>query len=91
MDLKKIEELETKINFWNQKLISSKSEVEIAILNDKVAQAKKEIEQLKEKKQKQHIKQHIDAPAMVDRNTDDMIELSRGQIMNSGNVFGLEI
>lgn len=91
MDLKKIEELEAKIKFWNRKLLSSKNEVEIAVLNDKISQAKKEIEQLKEKKQKQHIKQHIDAPAVVDRKSNDMIELSRGQIMNSGDVFGMQI
>lgn len=82
-----INDLKSKINFWQRKLEQTKNSSEGALLLDKISNAKKEILELNNNKNEQKIKHHIDAPAMADSTPSNNLNLERGQIMNSGDVF----
>lgn len=83
----RINDLQSKINFWQRKLEQTKNSSEGALLLDKISNAKKEILELNNNKNEQKIKHHIDAPAMADSTPSNNLNLERGQIMNSGDVF----
>lgn len=83
----RINDLQNKINFWQRKLEQTKNSSEGALLLDKISNAKKEILELNNNKNEQKIKHHIDAPAMADSTPSNNLNLERGQIMNSGDVF----
>ena len=83
----RINDLQNKINFWQRKLEQTKNSSEGALLLDKINNAKKEILELNNNKNEQKIKHHIDAPAMADSTPSNNLNLERGQIMNSGDVF----
>ena len=83
----RINDLQSKINFWQRKLKQTKNSSEGALLLDKISNAKKEILELNNNKNEQKIKHHIDAPAMADSTPSNNLNLERGQIMNSGDVF----
>lgn len=83
----RINDLQIKINFWQRKLEQTKNSSEGALLLDKISNAKKEILELNNNKNEQKIKHHIDAPAMADSTPSNNLNLERGQIMNSGDVF----
>lgn len=82
-----IESLEKKIGFWEEKLNNSRDSVETAVLDSKISAARKEITKLKAKNNKSEIKDQIEVPSIADRSSDCNITLTRGQIMNSGNVY----
>ena len=86
----KIEDLEKKIIFWKDKLKQTNNASNAAILSDKISSARKEIEKLSSGEREKKIVQQIDAPAMIDK-ISNPVTLERGQIMNSGEVYVLEL
>ena len=94
MDLSResIEKLEEQIKFWTNRLKVVHDAVERATLENKIQNAKKEIDRKKLNIEKPEVKTQIDAPALVDRvEGSSSIELSRGQIMNAGDVFAITL
>lgn len=85
-----VEILKKKITFWNSKMLNSKNMEERAILDSKIKEAKQKIVELQKSNLVQTAESHIDAPSIADRD-ESVIHLSRGQIMNSGNVFSITI
>lgn len=85
-----IESLKNKISFWDKGMKHTKNMVERALLDSKIREAKQKIRELEMEKSVQKIESLVDAPSIADHNG-DMVHLSRGQIMNSGNVFSITI
>ena len=85
-----VESLKNKISFWNKKMEQSRNMEERALLDSKIREAKQKIKELEIKKSEQKIESFVDAPSIADHNN-DIVHLSRGQIMNSGNVFSITI
>ena len=85
-----IESLKNKISFWIKGMEHSRNMVERALLDSKIREAKQKIKELEIEKSDQKAESIVDAPSIADHNG-DMVHLSRGQIMNSGNVFSITI
>lgn len=85
-----VESLNNKISFWKKKIEHSRNMEERALLDSKIRDAKQKIRELEMKKFNQKAESLVDAPSIADHDN-DMIHLSRGQIMNSGNVFSITI
>ena len=85
-----VESLKNKILFWTKGMEHSRNMEERALLDSKIRDAKQKIRELEIKKSDQKVESLVDAPSIADHNG-DMVHLSRGQIMNSGNVFSITI
>ena len=85
-----VESLKNKILFWKKKIEHSRNMEERALLDSKIRDAKQKIRELEMKKFDRKAESFVDAPSIADHDG-DMVHLSRGQIMNSGNVFSITI
>ena len=85
-----IESLKNKISFWTKGMEHTRNMEERALLDSKIREAKYKIKELQRKNVTPKAESFVDAPSVADHNN-DMVHLSRGQIMNSGNVFSITI
>lgn len=68
--------LQTQIKFWEDKLKQSRSNVDCALLQDKITNAKNKIKEMQNEKPEKIMKTQIDAPSLADKSEN----LERGQV-----------
>lgn len=86
-NINSVEELEKKIDCWKAALKINHDPITGAMISESINAAYKRIEELKNNKVKIKINSQIDAPTVADKEDSAPVHLTRGQIMNSGDVF----
>lgn len=84
--------LEQKILFWTDKMNSSKSNVECAVLSDKIREAKNKIAKLRlGNEPEKTIKSHFDPPLIVDKEDKKKGNMTRGQVIDTGSSISFNL
>lgn len=88
---KSIEDLEKHIEFLKKRISGTNSSVEKAVYESQIKDLRTEIESMRSSLGDKKVSTQIDAPSVSERTQNESIMLTRGQVMDSGNMVSMEL